>query len=908
MFSLFPPKDKSSYVTQQEENDLYRKSKKFIPFLPMVEYQTDSKTFLFDDERSVGIAFEVKPCEIDGRSAEFMASVRDKMVDVLQGTFDEDETAPWVVTQYSYDSAELDSYVDHLENYCHESTKGSKLTEDYISVMRQHYRAIAKDGGLFEDEIIQTRLQGRIRKNILIVYRILPEKFVSKKKMTPEEEINEIAERLIMGFKPIGIHLKRFTGKMMYDWLLRWFNPNPKLTGQEKVDFYNSVQYTNNEDLPFGSDFSTSLFFSRPRSDADKGAWYFDEMPHRLIRVSSIAKKPTIGMISGEVTFGNAKFNMMDHLPVGSIWINVMVIEPQDMVESHVANVKQRATGENGESKRAERDCDEIQELMGDEHKLYRSWSGVYAKATDEKKLSIDCGKICSQLINFGLKPVYEHEESVGLDTYILGLPFCYNPVKDKYIKLAKLTWVQHIANMSSFYGRNIGTGNPLFNFFNRGASPMCCDPFNIADRKTNGHGLIIGPTGSGKSALITYLAASMMAIIKPRLFIVEVGNSFGLLGQYFEKMGLKVNRVRLAPGQDVHIPPFADAHLLLESKKKIIVDIDDEKTPIDHIPTEDDDEFIGDDQRDVMGEMELLAILMITGGNENEYRNFTRPDRRLVRNAILSAAKKSKQEDRQCLTEDVRDALLDTSNNPELRERKSERAEDMADALSMFCDGFEGELFNTEGTPWPDADVTIIDLATFAREGYEAQLAVAYSSLMMRINNIAEKHQYDERPLIQITDEGHIITTNPLLSPFIVKVVKMWRKLGAWWWVATQNLEDFPDISKKLLNMVEWWLCLVMPKEEVDQISRFRELNSEQRGMFIDARKENKKYTEGVILSKQFEMLFKVVPPSLYLSLAGTEKDEKTERAQLMKEHNISEVEAAFLVAKKINKLRGIE
>ena len=68
---------------------------------------------------------------------------------------------------------------------------------------------------------------------------------------------------------------------------------------------------------------------------------------------------------------------------------------------------------------------------------------------------------------------------------------------------------------------------------------------------------------------------------------------------------------------------------------------------------------------------------------------------------------------------------------------------------------GFKSLVFNTDGDGWPDTDVTIVDLATFAREGYNAQLAIAYTSRMMRINNLAEKHQHDERPIVMLTDEG---------------------------------------------------------------------------------------------------------------------------------------------------------
>ena len=74
-----------------------------------------------------------------------------------------------------------------------------------------------------------------------------------------------------------------------------------------------------------------------------------------------------------------------------------------------------------------------------------------------------------------------------------------------------------------------------------------------------------------------------------------------------------------------------------------------------------------------------------------------------------------------------------------------------------------------------------------------------------------------------------------------------------------------------------------------------------------LSARKEAGKFTEGVILSKSMEVLFRAVPPSLYLALAQTEPEEKAERFQLMQEHGIGELDAAFKVAEKIDRARGI-
>lgn len=59
----------------------------------------------------------------------------------------------------------------------------------------------------------------------------------------------------------------------------------------------------------------------------------------------------------------------------------------------------------------------------------------------------------------------------------------------------------------------------------------------------------------------------------------------------------------------------------------------------------------------------------------------------------------------------------------------------------------------------------------------------------MNTVNNFAERDQYDGRPIIMITDEGHIITKNPLVAPYALKITKIWHKLGAWFWLAHTKL-----------------------------------------------------------------------------------------------------------------------
>ncbi|MEM9257655.1 MAG: conjugative transfer ATPase, partial [Pseudomonadota bacterium] len=403
-----------------------------------------------------------------------------------------------------------------------------------------------------------------------------------------------------------------------------------------------------------------------------------------------------------------------------------------------------------------------------------------------------------------------------------------------------------------------------------------------------------LGPSGAGKSATLVSMLSHVMAVHRPRLFIIEAGNSFGLMGDWFKSHGLSVNSVKLKPGGGVSLSPYADAKLVLE-----------ESALPDPMPFDNDEEW---EERDVMGEMEVVAKLMITGGEEKEAARLTRPDQRRIQEAITLAAQVAVEANRPCMTEDVRDAFITLCQDDKYDPKTRERLRDMGDSIAMFCTGFPGEIFNSRnGAAWEEADVTIIDLATFAREGYEAHLAISVVSCLNMINNIAERDQHGSREIVVTIDEAHIITTNPLLAPFLIKIVKMWRKLGAWLWSATQNMEDYPAAAKKMLNMVEWWLCLVMPKEEVEEIARFRKVDAAQRDMLLSASKAQGQYTEGVVMSEATDNLFRNVPPSLMLALAQTEKHEKAKRMELMQAHGITEVEAAIKVAHKIDVERGI-
>jgi len=665
--------------------------------------------------------------------------------------------------------------------------------------------------------------------------------------------------------------------------------------------------YPGDKEMPFGYAFAESLMLGMPHSDEEKGIWWFDQCPHKTVTVQSLRRLPDIGLFGAERKVGEHIYALFDRMPEDTILSMTITIKAQDEMRNHLGLVQRGSVGDYPEAQLAASDAEKAIMEIAKGNKLFPVQLAFFVRGNDEPDLHRKINELSSLLLSNSIQPIMEKDDLIALDSYIRNLPMAYTPEHDKRdARRSRLIFSKHIANLIPVYGRSTGTGNPGLLFFNRGAEPLVFDPLNFHDRKKNAHALIIGPTGAGKSATLVYLILQMLAIYRPRVFIIEAGNSFGLLGQYLQSKDVTVNQVTMAPNADVSLPPFSEALKLLDEVQKKgemtqILDDDDLNASI-----VDEEIDLEDESRDLLGEMEIAARIMITGGDQREDDRMTRADRLMIRNAILLAAKTVFEAGRdQVLTEDVANALR---NLPDLLEKRQERAVEMADGLSLFCTGLAGHFFNRTGSRWPDVDVTITDMGILAREGYEDQLTVAYIGLMNHIHDLVEQHQNDDRPTIVITDEGHIITTNPLLAPYVIKIVKMWRKLGAWFWIATQNLEDFPDASKKMLNMLEWWMCLVMPKEEVEQIARFKDLTEEEKTMLLAARKSPRQYTEGVILTDELKMLFRNVPPPLALALAMTEKDEKSRRHELMREHGCTELEAVEYVAKEISKNRGGE
>ena len=107
---------------------------------------------LFDDAKSAGAVFDIKPIGTEGRSSDYLNRVRTLVKDALQDSFDELDTNPYVVQFYCQDDKDLSGYVENLRQYIKTTSpeaSGSEFTEQWLGEMERHLKAVGKPGGLF---------------------------------------------------------------------------------------------------------------------------------------------------------------------------------------------------------------------------------------------------------------------------------------------------------------------------------------------------------------------------------------------------------------------------------------------------------------------------------------------------------------------------------------------------------------------------------------------------------------------------------------------------------------------------------------------------------------------------------------------------------------------------------------
>ncbi|MCB1776123.1 MAG: conjugative transfer ATPase [Candidatus Competibacteraceae bacterium] len=625
--------------------------------------------------------------------------------------------------------------------------------------------------------------------------------------------------------------------------------------------------------------------------ERDRGVWRFGPVYTRYLTLQGIEFAPDDGALTlDRQTGADVQACPWDRLPPQSILTWTCVPRAQEVIDRHLDTFQMFVNQTTSDSAHAaDEELQEARAARRQHQMIYSVQMGVYLRAPSLLTLDEYTLQAGNVLAMAQLRPIAPHYDLLADDSFVRNLPFVYDWRHERARALrTKLTYTAHLAALLPLFGRSIGTAHPCFTLFRRDGQTFSCNPYHPDDRVRVAHTVLFGPTGSGKSATAVGMAMSSMAVNRPRQIIIEKGNSFGLMVQYYARHGLQTEEILFNRHQDVCYPPYVDTDKALAEHRGALRF------------TEAGD---GDEQRSYLSEMLHMTELMITGGRQREIEALTVSDRAVIQDALIRALEHSAQAGHpHARPEDVAQVLQIMAKEESIPEIRVV-VRRMADAMGLWTKGTRGHFFNRFGHGFSDAnDVVHIDLGILTADGNEDMLALAVLSLLAHITAWSEQHQASGRHTEVWFDEAHYISKTPLMVKGFIVGTKVWRKLHTWLVFATQDFSDTSELAKQILSQAEFWMLLSMGADEARQVAQFRDMTPDEQKLLTLALKEPGRFVEGVLLSEKYPpALLRLVPPALALALAQTEGNEKAQRLQLMKTHAIGELDAALMVAAQI-------
>ena len=285
----------------------------------------------------------------------------------------------------------------------------------------------------------------------------------------------------------------------------------------------------------------------------------------------SLAYAPATGHLTGETRKGGDAINaLFDQMPEDTILCLTLVATPQDSLESRLNHLGRKAGGRYPVFGAYPAGCAAGADEYWPGPQTLPGGDGFLSPRTGPSRTRGPWSAAQQRHAQCGTAAGAGGGRGRPLNSYLRWLPAVFSPAQDKRQWYTQLMFAQHAANLVPLWGRGQGTGHPGITFFNRGGETVTFDPLNRLDRQMNAHLFLFGPTGSGKSATLNNILNQVTAIYRPRLFIVEAGNSFGLFGDFAQRLGLSVHRVKLAPGAGVSLAPFVDAKRLVDTPSQV--------------------------------------------------------------------------------------------------------------------------------------------------------------------------------------------------------------------------------------------------------------------------------------------------------------------------------------------------
>ena len=911
-------KEKQSYAAPASVSNLFA----------WEEFDNEKHILNFVDGKSCGAVYELLSIPTEGQDEAFIHDLRLQIADIIADTFPRYETnqCPWIISIYLSDDTGLEEVYETMKAYPDERAQGKPYTKLYLKWWQRHCDALSSEQGLFIDPTTNLPAKGCMRRVRLVMYRNITAKAKFSGASNAEEELANIAIRLESQLETAEIVFTRYEETHFVRWMTKWLSPQPKGYRSSNEYVYQNPVPTD-EEKPLGFDLTQTVFTSTPVSNEKTGIWKFDGIPHKMIPILGFKKIPVDGVLTAEKKESKSNRSRFiaafDRFPEGSVFVMTTVLVNEKEIATRIEHIENRASKSNTpEAYATVEDADTVKRMVVDKNYIFPSSMCLYVKAPNETELRQRMESAFGRLNVLGFDALDATDDLVSLDAYMRFLPFNYTYEYDKRsLFRSRLCSLKQIASVFPVYGRSRGTGHPGYTAFNRQFEALMID--QIRDRVNNAHMLTFGTTGSGKSAFVISCLAQSMAMLFPRMVLVDAGASLRQLVYLWKSLGMNVNLIEIKMKRpEFSLNPFALLHSLikqLEKMNSLSITTDDyeaelakrldEVTSAQSVEDLKNDDEEEEDDRDFLLDFVASAVLMITGADEKEMDLMTREDRFYILEAVKIAARKAYDEGySEMIAGDLADALNALAQQYLTSEgagdtKSAERIATLEKGLRTFISTpINNWYFNERGKPLPEADVTWLELGIFKdnNPSYTAPRALVFISLMNNSMTQAERYKDEGRPMIFFGDECHILTNNAITAASVIQCAKMSRKVNLWIWLATQNVSDFPAAAKKIVSMMEYLYVLYCDEAERKDILSFRSLTKEQTKMIATLQKEKGKYMENVLICNRGSYLFRNIPPREVLAIAGTDGEENKLRKTLAKEYDCSLVEASLLMAQK--------
>lgn len=930
----------SSYIKNSDIARQYMKAPSISDLLPWVEWSDENNVVLLEDYASVGALLEVRDIATEAKPDVFINKLHQSITRMFSTVVPLEDENPWVLQIYVQDELSLNGLYARLINYVKErGNLEDSFTRKYLSIVHDHFKKMCDVNGMFTDPMSGLPFRAKIRRIRIAVYR----RYKKVKKAKHYADINRVEElnitvlKLVSQLEQIGLKVKRLSGKHFYNWLVRWFNPNPPKTNGNVTELLEKFPYPE-KNKPFGWNPSQNIFFGKVESYKD--GWIFDDVKHKALVFKDLQESIEIGVISRERNFGeSSKYALFDKFPTGSIYTIQIVFESKDKVNKHLHDLEKAAVGKNLVVKEIINNIERAYAEMESGNMLFRTVEAIYFCGKTDEELRHHELTITSLLNNAGLDVISTEQEIYPIDTYLRFLPFNFNYDFDKhYTYRSTYKYADDVVRLLPIYGRSRGDGqNPLFINFNRGGEPFIFDPLNKNFKMSNSHMAVIGTTGAGKSVLMNSIILPLSAVYNPRIIAIEIGGSFDLTAEYLKANGRNVRRLKFDRTEPIAINPFSESYKALkqiEQEERLygnrgenLTNTDGNRKFVNGIEEEviakhtekvteevsnrnkeaSEEEQACDEDRDILNEMVLSTRLMITRGDPKEEDSIDLTDMTLINRALIHAMRKSRDSGvSQMLISHVAESFGELSAK-ETDETLSRRLKEFSMRLEYYIkDIIRSKFINRDSEPLGDYDFLQIDFGFMKEQTYKDLMNVVCIAILSKILTLAEENKNSGRPMILILDEAHILFKSEIIATFVTLMAKVARKVGLWLILCTQNVRDLEGVeAKKILSMIETWFLLSLDAEEISHIESFKPLTDEMRSLVLDVRKYPGIYSEGVLLGKRYSGLFRNVPPRISLSLSLTDPDERSERAKLQAEKGLTEMEAVEHMARDLEKVR---